>query len=122
MLSSQLSLYPKDTLFLQAMLEQILGNKYKILHAINGKEAVEHCENNPDIQFVFMDLKMPVMNGIEATEKIKAIKPNITICAQTAYNSEEYKKKSLDAGCSEFLEKPIKKDMLINILNTYLPN
>ena len=56
-----------------------------IIHAENGKEALEYCQNNNNVSLILMDLLMPVMNGYDATRKIKGIRGNIPIIAQTAY-------------------------------------
>lgn len=85
----------------------------ELYRAVNGREAIDICKQNPEIDLIFMDIKMPEVDGIEATIAIKAIRPNITIIAQTAYVMQEEKEKALQAGCDGILPKPIKKaDML----------
>jgi PAS domain S-box-containing protein len=93
--------------------------KYKIIHAMNGKEAVDMCLANKDIQLVLMDLKMPVMNGFEATKKIKAAFPDLPVIAQTAYSSEADKQLAFESGCDDFISKPINRMTLFSILNKY---
>jgi CheY-like chemotaxis protein len=67
-----------------------------------------------------MDIKMPKLNGIEATKEIKRVRPDLPIIAQTAYAMQEDKEKTLKAGCIDYLSKPIKKGVLISMLNKYL--
>ena len=92
----------------------------KTLHAKHGKEAVELCKENSEIDFVLMDLKMPIMNGFEATKLIKEFRINLPIVAQTAYTSKEDKENAISAGCIDFISKPINKDILNKIINKYL--
>lgn len=73
-----------------------------------------------NIKLVLMDIKMPKMNGYEATQKIKELNPNIPVIAQTAYSTKEDKRKALNAGCDDFLSKPIKKEALQQVLTTYI--
>lgn len=90
-----------------------------ILYAHNGKEAVEMCDKyNPDL--ILMDIKMPEMNGIEATRIIRIKHPHIPIIAQTAYAMEDDEKVTLQAGCNAYMQKPIQKTYLLNMLHKYL--
>ena len=91
----------------------------KILWSKNGKEAVESVKANPDIDLVLMDMYMPVMTGYEATEIIKKLRPNLTVIAQTAYCLPEDVKKCYAAGCTGFLAKPIRNELLIDTLAEY---
>ncbi|MEN8121466.1 MAG: response regulator [Bacteroidota bacterium] len=94
-------------LFIKEILSQI-NIKCNILEATNGQEAVDIFTNNPDIDLVLMDLKMPVMDGYQATKIIKKLKPEVPIVIQTAYTLEEERKKSKSAGCDDFITKPIR--------------
>jgi PAS domain S-box-containing protein len=105
-------------LYIQALLKQ--NTSAKILHALNGKEAVEIFLKNPDIDLILMDIKMPVMNGIEATRQIKAISPQIPIIAITAYAMAGDETRILDAGCDHYLTKPIDKKQLFAKMTEYL--
>jgi PAS domain S-box-containing protein len=107
-------------LFLQAIIEDIPDFHCQLLHAKNGIEAVEICKNNPDLFLVLMDIKMPQMNGFEATKQIKEIYPKMTIIAQTAYTTNEDREKALAAGCEHFISKPINREVLSMLLNEYL--
>lgn len=91
----------------------------EVLHAQNGFEAVELFKSNNKINLVLMDLKMPGMDGFEATRIIKSINPAIPVFAVTAYVEHEDKMKTIEAGCNEFISKPIKKDLLYEKLAKY---
>jgi len=106
-------------LFLSMMLRN-LASDIKIIHAKNGKEAVEICRINSDIDIVLMDLKMPIMSGFEATTLIKGLRPGLPVIAQTAYSTEKDKQKAFSSGCDDFISKPIKKDILKNAMNKYI--
>jgi CheY-like chemotaxis protein len=67
-----------------------------------------------------MDIKMPVMDGYEATGIIKKIMPSVPVIAQTAFAFESDRTKALDAGCDEYISKPVKKDLLIEMVKKYL--
>ena len=86
---------------------------FKIIFAENGKIAVEIIKSNPEIDLILMDLKMPLMDGYDATEAILKIKPNAKIIAQTAYAMASDKAKCLDKGFVDYISKPIDKRVLI---------
>jgi PAS domain S-box-containing protein len=106
-------------LYLDTLLE-IHDSNLKSLHARNGQEAVKICQENSKIDIVLMDLKMPIMNGFEATKQIKEISPDLPIIAQTAYSTKEEKEQAFLAGCDDFISKPIKKRILFDIIDKYL--
>lgn len=94
--------------------------KIKTIHVKNGKEAVDVCNKNSSIDFVFMDLKMPILNGFDATKKIRKQHPDMPIVAQTSYSTDEEKNHALNAGCNDFISKPISEETINKILETYL--
>ncbi len=102
------------------MLEDKIELNCTIIHAKNGKEAVDICHKRTDIDLILMDLKMPIMNGFEATKLIKKIQPDLTIVAQTAYTTIEDKEKALLAGSDDFITKPISEEILNERVNKYL--
>jgi len=106
-------------LYIDILLENIELN-LKTLHAKHGKEAVEICKENSEIDFVFMDLKMPIMTGFEATKLIKEFRPDLPIVAQTAYSTRDEKEQAFSAGCDDFVSKPISKETIDEIVNKYL--
>ena len=108
-----------NSLFLDLLLEKSKHN-IKTLHAINGEEAVEICKNNPKIKLVFMDIKLPIMDGYEATKLIREFRPNLPIIAQTAHSTKEFINKATQAGCNDFISKPISQKTLYKIINNFL--
>ncbi|MEA3391692.1 MAG: ATP-binding protein, partial [Candidatus Marinimicrobia bacterium] len=100
----------------------ILLQKYckKILHAQTGTETIKYCKMNPDIDIILMDIKMPDMDGYEATRKIRKFNKDVIIIAQTAYAFSGDRKKALEIGCNDYISKPIKEDMLIEIIEKLL--
>ena len=106
-------------LYIETLIYNIFSNS-EILHAKNGQEAIDICKANSNISLILMDIKMPIMNGYEATKQIKKFRPNLPIVAQTAYSTLEDKNKSISAGCEAFISKPIKKEILNEIIAKYL--
>ena len=104
-------------LYLHAVLSKI---KATIFWAKNGREAVEIFNQQGDIDLVLMDLQMPEMNGYEATGLIKRENPGVPIIAQTAFAMSDDRGKALDAGCDDYLPKPIKSKDLLNIVEKYI--
>ena len=105
---------------LEILLMDKLKLPYTIIYAKDGLEAVELCKNIPEIDLVLMDIKMPKMDGHEATKIIKKIRPNLPIIAQTAFSSPEEREKAFLSGCDDFMAKPISKDALTAVINNYL--
>lgn len=93
----------------------------ELIHAENGKEAVDHVRDNYEIDLVLMDIKMPVMDGFEATMHIKAIRPDLPVIALTAYAQSGDREKVSESGCDDYLAKPFNRNDLHSILNKYLP-
>ncbi len=106
-------------LYLKTILQKMKGFKFVIYRAENGKEAVEICKKNKGIDLVLMDIRMPIMDGYTATKKIKKMRPGLPIVAQTAYSTEEDVQKALDAGCDDFVSKPIDRKILKPIIDKY---
>jgi len=91
----------------------------EVIVARNGIEAVEACRNNPDFDLILMDIQMPEMNGFEATRQIRKFNQDVVIIAQTAFSLAGDKEKALEAGCNDYLSKPIKKEILNKIIQKY---
>ena len=105
-------------LYLDEVLRQANAN---VTWCKNGKEAVETViVEKKHFDIILMDVKMPVMNGYEATKIIKKNNPNIPIIIQTAYAMPDEKKRGFDAGCDEYLEKPIRQERLMKTLKNFL--
>jgi signal transduction histidine kinase/ActR/RegA family two-component response regulator len=92
------------------------GTGAEILHALNGKEAVEMCQNNDRIGIVLIDIKMPVMNGYEAIKKIREVRPDLPIVAQTAYALSNEMLKAFNAGSNDYISKPFTREQLLAIV------
>ncbi|MBN2614365.1 MAG: response regulator [Bacteroidales bacterium] len=90
-----------------------------ILQAKNGKEAISTCKNHSDIDLVFMDIKLPDMTGYEVTRQIRKFNKNLLIVAQTAFALEGDRDKALEAGCNDYITKPIEPDKFNLILKKY---
>ena len=90
-----------------------------IYKAVNGKEAVELCHKHQGISLVLMDIKMPVMNGFEAAREIRKFNNNVVIIAQTAYAHAGIREEAIEAGCNDYITKPIEKTGLLALMNTY---
>jgi len=95
-------------------------SKAKTLWAKNGKEAVDICSANGHVDIVLMDIRMPIMNGFEASKIIKKNFPNTRIIAQTAFSSPEDRKLCFQSGCDEYLKKPIDYKELFSAISKYL--
>jgi len=98
-----------------SFLDALLTSKGMTCIRVNdGAEAVAYCKENNKIDLLLMDINMPNMNGILATEQIKKIRPEIPIIAQTAFAIEGDKEKILAAGCDNYISKPINKHDLFD--------
>lgn len=93
---------------------------HEIIRAENGQVAVAIALENPSIDIVLMDIKMPIMNGYEAFEKITEIRPDLPIIAQTAHASEEDKEKVKKLGFTDYITKPINKELLLEMVDKYI--
>lgn len=93
---------------------------YNLLRAKNGYEAVEFARVYDDIDLILMDIKMPVKNGVEATREIRLFKPNLPIIATTAFAIPGDREVFLKAGCDDYIPKPLKSDILIEMVNKFV--
>jgi PAS domain S-box-containing protein len=92
----------------------------EVLHAITGVQAVEACRNNPDLDLVLMDIRMPQMDGLEATRQIRQCNKNVIIIAQTAYAFSGDKEKAIEAGCNDYVSKPINITSLLELITKHI--
>lgn len=92
----------------------------RVLWAKNGIEAINFCETDPSINLVLMDIKMPLLNGYDSTIKIKKLRPGLPVIAQTAHAMITDKEEALEAGCDDYLSKPIEIRQLKDLLKKYL--
>jgi CheY-like chemotaxis protein len=91
-----------------------------ILRAKNGREAVDITKDHPEIDLILMDIKMPELNGLEATKEIKSFNSGVSIIALTAYAMANDKEMSIDAGCDDYISKPVRRNRLFSVLGKYL--
>lgn len=102
------------------MVELLSPFNVNIIRAFNGLEAVEICKSDQGIDLVLMDMKMPLMNGYDATRQIKSFMPNLPIIGQTAYSTDLDKNKVLECGCNDYISKPINRVLLISKIKAQL--
>ena len=101
------------------LLTYILKKDYTFFRAKNGQEAVDLAlSDKPDL--ILMDLKMPIMNGLDATRLIKASQPEIPIIALTANAFDNDRQRALEAGCNDFLSKPVNAALCLQTIAKYL--
>jgi len=110
----------EDDIFSFHFLYLALNATIQVIHAQNGLQAVELCQSNPDIKLVLMDIKLPKMNGLVATQEIKKFRNDLPIIAFTSYALAGDRKKCLDAGCDEYITKPLALDDLFRVLNRFV--
>jgi len=91
----------------------------EVIKVGTGIEAVEACRNNPDIDLILMDIKMPEMDGFEATKHIRQFNKNVIIIAQTAYSLSGDREKTIATGCNDYISKPIQKDQFMALMEKY---
>jgi CheY-like chemotaxis protein len=101
--------------YLEAILKK---TEVTIIRAKDGVQAIEELKNNR-IDIILMDIKMPLMDGIEATKLIRKFNKDVPIIAQTAYVLDNDEKQTIAAGCSGYISKPIKRNYLLSMLNRY---
>ena len=112
-------LIAEDTDSNYILVKAILGKSYHLERAKDGMEAVTMFEElHPDL--ILMDMKMPNLNGLDATKIIRELSPGIPIIALTAYAYEHDRQAALDAGCNDFLIKPYTQEILKELINKYL--
>jgi PAS domain S-box-containing protein len=85
----------------------------EIINVRTGVEAVDMCKKNRDIDLVFMDIMMPQMNGYEATRQIRQFNHDVVIIAQTAYGLTGDREKAMEAGCNDYIAKPVNREALL---------
>lgn len=108
-------------MLVNSILSRFEPYNFLITRAENGQEAVTICQENEHIDLILMDIRMPIMDGYEATGKIKKMRPKIPIIAHTAYSSEKDIQSALQAGCDTVIRKPINlkefKETILSYIN-----
>jgi signal transduction histidine kinase/ActR/RegA family two-component response regulator len=103
--------------FINAVLQD---TKVNLLWARDGEEVVKICNENPNIDLVLMDIQMPKLNGYEATAAIRKNNRDVKIIAQTAYAMPNDNIKCIEAGCNDYISKPINSSLLLDKIDVYL--
>jgi PAS domain S-box-containing protein len=113
----------EDDLTCYTLIEEMLEETgIKITHAITGLEAVKFCRKDTSIDLVLMDMRLPEIDGYEATKRIKEFRPNLAIIAQTAHALSEDRNKCMAAGCNNYMTKPVNQDLLFSTIGEFLKN
>ncbi|HRW62891.1 MAG TPA: response regulator [Bacteroidales bacterium] len=102
-------------LFLKAVLKP---TKARVIWTKTGRETIDVCHSEK-VDMVLMDIKMPDLNGLEATVEIKKTYPELPIIAQTAYAMEEDEEASMKAGCDDYISKPIRPEVLLTVMSKF---
>jgi CheY-like chemotaxis protein len=92
----------------------------RVIHVFNGKDLVNTIEKYGDISLILMDIRMPEMDGLEAAKIIKSQNKNIPIIVQSAYIDQKTKEKVINIGCEDYINKPYKKEVLIEIVKRFV--
>ena len=96
-------------------------HKREYIHVTDGASAIESCRDNPDINLILMDIRLPILDGIKAMQEIKKINNDVKVIAQTAYfiSAYEDKNKYIASGFDDFIEKPFHMSQLSEIITKY---
>ncbi|MCB8998794.1 MAG: response regulator [Bacteroidales bacterium] len=120
-LSGKTILIVEDDFISTEFLVKVLEFKdLNLLFATNGEEAIRLVKNHPEIDLVLMDIRLPGVNGYDATREINAINKNLPVIAQTAYALEGDNLKALEAGCVAHISKPIDTEELFRLIQKHI--
>jgi CheY-like chemotaxis protein len=101
---------------ISAVLQQVKAN---VVHAPNGKEAIEICSTDQHFDLVFMDMQMPEVDGLAATRIIKQMRPELPVIATTANTYDENAEACMQAGCDAFLAKPLQFKKMFELMQSF---
>lgn len=119
--SENMILIAKDNNIGYLLISNILKKAgFDFVRAKNGAEAVDLCKQRLDIQLVLMDINMPVMDGLEATRIIRSFRPDLPVIAVTAYTADNTRNVALEAGCDDYIPKPVDKSLVIEKIKELL--
>ncbi|MGE0088602.1 MAG: response regulator [Bacteroidales bacterium] len=116
----QILIVEDDPFNISLFREILKSTQVDCLFAKTGREAITTFNSTNKLDLVLMDIKLPDISGYHVTSELKKVNPNIIILAQTAYASDVDKQKIIAAGCSGFISKPIKRDILLKTIDNYL--
>jgi len=105
---------------LLSMIVKFLGDN--VIKVRTGVDAVQVCRENPDLDLILTDVRMPEMDGYEAVRQIRQFNTEVIIIAQTAYAQTGEREKALEAGCNDYISKPIQRDKLVALIHKYFRN
>jgi CheY-like chemotaxis protein len=106
-----------STFFLKEVLKE---TGVTVFHAADGKQAIEICRENPGIDLILMDIRMPVMDGLIATREIRKFRPELPIIAQTANAMYDTRMLCQEAGCNDYITKPLDSVELLQKISVFL--
>jgi len=109
-----------DTVSFKLIEASLKTTQLTLLHANNGAQAIEYFNSNHDIKLVLLDIQLPGVNGYDVVSHIKKVKPSLPVIAQTAFSMSNDKEKCLNAGCDEYISKPISIHKLRELVQKYL--
>ena len=112
-------LVAEDTDSNYLLIKNIIRDRYTLIHAVNGLEALEMSQKN-HVDLILMDINMPKMDGITATKEIRKEDDKLPIIAATAYAFDGDRQKALEAGCTDYIAKPIKPKELLAMISKHL--
>ncbi len=114
-------LIAEDETYNYIFLEKLLKSTgTQVLWAKDGFESIDLIKNHPDIDMILMDIKLPGINGLDATRRIRKFNRNVIIIAQTAYAMDEDRQKCLRAGCNDYISKPIEIKKFYDLIGKYM--
>ncbi len=106
-----------NTIYMNHILSRLDMN---VVYASTGREAIDFCREYPEISLVLMDIRMPDLDGLEATRQIRAFRPELPIVALTAFGFHWNKAEVFEAGCTTFLSKPVTMNQIKSLIDTYI--
>jgi two-component system, cell cycle response regulator DivK len=109
-----------DFVSTQLLKETFEGSKANVIFTESAEDAIEMCIKNSNLDLVLMDIKLPKINGYEATMKIKSIRRELPVIAQTAYVLKDTEQTAREHGCDDFIPKPIRPDELLDKVLRFL--
>jgi CheY-like chemotaxis protein len=108
-----------DEVSFELIRNTVLMCTQKMLSAKTGSEAVDLCRQNTDVDLILMDIRMPEMTGFEAAQKIREFNKDVVIIAQTALGLAGDREKAIKSGCNDYIKKPIARNELLTLIQSY---